>query len=152
VCTTFPKLARNISIQWPHTRLTTIYTRSCAALHGWDPPPQRCMRYLCSPLWPIQYMFSNPWPTYAARSLPQYISAFATRVLQSTYVCVQGERSWARIFKRLRTPDINSDWFQKTLSSYTITRPSELCLPSSGTVVWLIPNGISYQKRVSHAD
>jgi hypothetical protein len=39
VCTTFPKLARNISIQWPHTRLTTTYTRSCAALRGWDPPP-----------------------------------------------------------------------------------------------------------------
>ncbi len=26
-------------------------------------------------------------PTYAARSLPQYNSAFATRVLLSTYVC-----------------------------------------------------------------
>jgi hypothetical protein len=32
-------------------------------------------------------------PTYAARSLPQYISAFATRVLQSTYECVNGERA-----------------------------------------------------------
>ncbi len=45
-------------------------------------------------------LYSYPWmkevrdktwgrggPTYAARSLPQYISAFATRVLQSTYVC-----------------------------------------------------------------
>jgi len=30
-------------------------------------------------------------PTYADQSLPQYISAFATRVLQSTYVCVKGE-------------------------------------------------------------
>jgi hypothetical protein len=27
------------TVQWPHTRLTTIYTRSCAALRGWDPPP-----------------------------------------------------------------------------------------------------------------
>jgi hypothetical protein len=43
-------------------------------------------------------------PTYAARTLPQYISAFATRVLQSTYVYVEGER--ARIFKLLRTPGI----------------------------------------------
>jgi hypothetical protein len=32
-------------------------------------------------------------PTYAARSLPLYISAFATRVLLSTYVCVKGERA-----------------------------------------------------------
>ncbi len=39
VCTTFPKLARNIIIQWPHTWLTTIYRRSWAALRGWDPPP-----------------------------------------------------------------------------------------------------------------
>jgi hypothetical protein len=39
VCTTFPELARNIIIQWPHTLLTTIYTRSWAALRGWDPPP-----------------------------------------------------------------------------------------------------------------
>jgi hypothetical protein len=31
-------------------------------------------------------------PTYAAWSLPQYISAFTTRVLQSTYVCGKGER------------------------------------------------------------
>ncbi len=30
---------------------------------------------------------------YAARSLPQYISVFATRVLQSTYVCAKGERA-----------------------------------------------------------
>ncbi len=30
-------------------------------------------------------------PTYAARSKPQYISAFATRVLQSTYVYVKEE-------------------------------------------------------------
>ncbi len=41
-------------------------------------------------------------PTYAARSLPQYISAFATRVLLSTYVCGKGERAWARIFTLLR--------------------------------------------------
>jgi hypothetical protein len=47
-------------------------------------------------------------PTYAARSLPQYISAFATRVLQSTYECVKGGRAWARIFKLLRTPGIDS--------------------------------------------
>jgi hypothetical protein len=55
-------------------------------------------------------------PTYAARSLPQYSSAFATRVLQSTYVCLKGERACARIFKFFRTPGINStellDWFQ----------------------------------------
>ncbi len=51
-------------------------------------------------------------PTYAARSLPQYNSAFATRVLQSTCVCVKGERACARIFKLFRTPGINStqDW------------------------------------------
>jgi hypothetical protein len=30
---------------------------------------------------------------YAARSLPENISAFATRVLQSIYVCVKGERA-----------------------------------------------------------
>ncbi len=41
-------------------------------------------------------------PSYAARSLPQYISAFATRVLQFTYVCVKGERACARIFKLFR--------------------------------------------------
>jgi hypothetical protein len=55
-------------------------------------------------------------PTYAARSLPQYNSAFATRVLQSTCVCVKGERACARIFKLFRTPGINStelvDWFR----------------------------------------
>jgi hypothetical protein len=32
-------------------------------------------------------------PTYAARSLPQYNSAFATRVLLSTYECVKGEKA-----------------------------------------------------------
>jgi hypothetical protein len=32
-------------------------------------------------------------PTYVARSLPQYISAFKTRVLLSTYVCGKGERA-----------------------------------------------------------
>ncbi len=36
---------------------------------------------------------SSGGPTYAARSKPQYISAFATRVLQSTYVYVKGERA-----------------------------------------------------------
>ena len=55
--------------------------------------------------------------TYAARSLLQYISAFATRVLQSTYVCVKGERALARIFKLFKTPGINStelvDWSRK---------------------------------------
>jgi hypothetical protein len=55
-------------------------------------------------------------PTYAAQSLTQYNSAFATRVLQSTYVCVKGERVCARIFKLFRTPGIDStelvDWFQ----------------------------------------
>ena len=50
VCTTFSKLARNISIQWPHTWLTTIYTRFWAALRGWDPPP-----------YDRSSMFSNPW-------------------------------------------------------------------------------------------
>jgi hypothetical protein len=52
VCTTFPKLARNISIQWPHTWLTTIYTRtrSWAALRGWDPPP-----------YDRSSVFSDPW-------------------------------------------------------------------------------------------
>ncbi len=47
-------------------------------------------------------------PTYAARSLPQYNSAFATRVLLSTYVCVKGEKAWGRIFKLFRTPAIDS--------------------------------------------
>ncbi len=47
-------------------------------------------------------------PTYDARSLPQYISAFATRVLLSTYVCVKGEKAWGRIFKLFRTPAIDS--------------------------------------------
>jgi hypothetical protein len=49
-------------------------------------------------------------PIYAVRSLPQYISAFAMRVLQSTNVCVkgEGERAWARIFKLFRTPGISS--------------------------------------------
>ncbi len=32
-------------------------------------------------------------PTYAAWSKPQYISAFATRVLQCTYVYVKEERA-----------------------------------------------------------
>ncbi len=32
-------------------------------------------------------------PPYAARSLPQYNSALATRVLLSTYVCVKGEKA-----------------------------------------------------------
>ncbi len=50
VCTTFPKLARNISIQWPHPWLTTIYTRSWAALRGWDPPP-----------YDRSSVFSDPW-------------------------------------------------------------------------------------------
>ncbi len=50
VCTTFPKLARNRSIQWPHTWLTTIYTRSWAALRGWDPPP-----------YDRSSVFSDPW-------------------------------------------------------------------------------------------
>ncbi len=56
-------------------------------------------------------------PTYAARSKPQYISAFPTRVLPSTYIFVKGERSWSRIYKLFRTPGINStkwaDWFWK---------------------------------------
>jgi hypothetical protein len=46
-------------------------------------------------------------PTYAARSLPQYISAFATKVLQCTSGCLKGERARARILKLL-TPGINS--------------------------------------------
>jgi hypothetical protein len=32
-------------------------------------------------------------PTYAAQSKAQYISAFTTRVLLSTYVCVKREKS-----------------------------------------------------------
>jgi hypothetical protein len=32
-------------------------------------------------------------PTYASRPLPGYNSAFATRVLLSTYVCVKGEKA-----------------------------------------------------------
>jgi hypothetical protein len=56
-------------------------------------------------------------PSYAAQSKAQYISAFATRVLQSTYVYVKWERAWARIFKLFRTPGIIStklaDWFRK---------------------------------------
>jgi hypothetical protein len=51
---------------------------------------------------------SGGGPTYAARSIPQYISAFTTRVLQSTYECVMGERAWVRIFKLLRIPGNNS--------------------------------------------
>jgi hypothetical protein len=47
-------------------------------------------------------------PTYAARSLPQYNSAFGRRVLLSTYVCVKGEKACGRIFKLLRTPAIDS--------------------------------------------
>jgi hypothetical protein len=35
-------------------------------------------------------------PTYAAQSLPQYISAFATRVLQST--CVKRERELEKTY------------------------------------------------------
>ncbi len=46
----------------------------------------------------------------------QYNSAFATRVLQSTHICVKGERASARIFKLFRTQGINStelvDWFR----------------------------------------
>jgi hypothetical protein len=57
-----------------------------------------------------QYMYS------VAQSITQYNSAFATRVLQSTCVCVKGERACVRIFKLFRTPGINSkelvDWFQ----------------------------------------
>ncbi len=56
VCTTFPKLAHNISIQWPHTWLTTIYKRSWAALRSWDPPPSDRSN-----------MFSNP-----CSELPNY--------------------------------------------------------------------------------
>ncbi len=63
-----------------------------------------------SPLW-RDHGWRKQWiihrggePASAARSLPQNISAFATRVLQSTYVCVEGERAWARIFKLLRKP------------------------------------------------
>jgi hypothetical protein len=32
-------------------------------------------------------------PIYAAQSKARYISAFATRVLLSTYVCVKGEKA-----------------------------------------------------------
>jgi hypothetical protein len=54
-------------------------------------------------------------PSYAARSLPQYNSAFATRVLLSTYVCVKGEKARGRIFKLLRTPAIDSIDFKRTV-------------------------------------
>ncbi len=44
-------------------------------------------------------------PTYDARSKPQYISAFATRVLQSTYVYVKREReSLSPKFKTFQDP------------------------------------------------
>ncbi len=51
-------------------------------------------------------------PTYAARSLPQYISAFATRVLQCTSMCMKGERAWAR-FLNFLIPGINSAIFSQ---------------------------------------
>jgi hypothetical protein len=54
-------------------------------------------------------------PTYSARSKPQYNSAFATRVLQSTYVYVKEETAWGRIFKLFRTSGINST---KVVSSF----------------------------------
>jgi hypothetical protein len=39
------------------------------------------------------YIEGGGGPTFAARSLPEYISAFATRVLQSIPVCVKGKRA-----------------------------------------------------------
>jgi hypothetical protein len=39
------------------------------------------------------YYMEGGGPTYAARNPPLYISAFATRVLQSTYKCVKGEKA-----------------------------------------------------------
>ena len=48
-------------------------------------------------------------PTYAARSLPQYNSAFAMRVLLSTYVCVKGEKAWGQIFKLLKSAKISKE-------------------------------------------
>jgi hypothetical protein len=39
------------------------------------------------------YYIEGEGATYAALSLPQYISAFATRVLQCTSVCLKGERA-----------------------------------------------------------
>jgi hypothetical protein len=44
---------------------------------------------------------------YAARSLPQYISAFATRVLQSTYVCVKGKREPEPEFSNFSGPQLH---------------------------------------------
>ncbi len=43
----------------------------------------------------------------------QYNSAFATRVLLSTNVCVKWEKAWGRIFKLLRTPSHRFNWFFK---------------------------------------
>jgi hypothetical protein len=43
-------------------------------------------------------------PTFAARSLPQYISAFATRVLQSTYVWGKGQRALSLNFQTFKDP------------------------------------------------
>ncbi len=52
-------------------------------------------------------------PTYAARSLPQYNSAFATRVLLSTYVC-GGRESLSTNFKAFIASSINSTEFVET--------------------------------------
>jgi hypothetical protein len=69
----------------------------------------RGLLYLKYHGWRKQWIIHQGWESaYAARSLSQYISAFATRVLPSTYVCVKGERAWARIFKLFMTPGINS--------------------------------------------
>ncbi len=55
-----------------HTKLLSF----SGSLHGWRKRKG--------------YYLDGGGPTYAARSLSQYISAFATRVLQSTFVCVEG--------------------------------------------------------------
>ncbi len=54
------------SIQWPHTRLTTIYRRSWAALRGWDPPPMTdpicsLIRGFISQLYDRRHLFVTPW-------------------------------------------------------------------------------------------
>ncbi len=59
-----------------------------------------CFSFYWNHGWRKQWIIHQGWESaYAARSLSQYILAFATRVLPSTYVCVKGERAWARIFK-----------------------------------------------------
>jgi hypothetical protein len=110
-----------IDISYPFPGICFFSPPFCSCLFSCSILFSPCYSLL---LFPFFVLFTHGWrkrkgsyieergPTYAARSLPQYNSAFATRVLQSTCVCVKGERACARIFKLFRTPGINStqDW------------------------------------------